>query len=281
MSTPTILITGATDGLGRALAERLAADGADLVLHGRRPDALDDTAGTVATSYGRQPRTVLADFADLDQVRAMAAEVRDSVDHLDVLVNNAGIGSAQPDSTTRSVTPAGIELRFAVNYLASALLTLELLPMLQRGPAARVVNVASIGQHPLAFGDLMLEHDYSGTRAYGQSKLAMIMFGFELAERVPSDKVTVNSLHPGTYMPTKMVLQSIGHSVDTLETGITATRRLIMEPSLEGTTGKFYDRQREATANQQAYDAGARAQLWAATLGLLGINDELDPALQR
>jgi NAD(P)-dependent dehydrogenase (short-subunit alcohol dehydrogenase family) len=279
MNQRTILITGATDGLGRALAERLASDGAELVLHGRRPDALADIARTIATRSGRQPRTVLADFADLDQVRAMAAEVRDSVDNLDVLVNNAGIGAAQPDSTTRSTTPGGVELRFGVNYLASALLTLELLPLLRRRAPARIVNVASIGQHPLDFDDLMLEHGYSGTRAYAQSKLAMIMFGFEPADRLPNDAVTVNSLHPATYMPTKMVLDSIGHSIDTLETGVAATHRLVTDPSLEGITGRFYDRQREAGANDQAYDPAARAQLWATTLRLLRIDASNAPGL--
>jgi short-subunit dehydrogenase len=97
MNQRTILITGAIDGLGRALAERLASEEAELVLHGRRPEALADIAHTVATMSGRQPRTVLADFADLGQVRAMTAEVRDSVGSLDGLVNNAGIDSAQPD----------------------------------------------------------------------------------------------------------------------------------------------------------------------------------------
>jgi NAD(P)-dependent dehydrogenase (short-subunit alcohol dehydrogenase family) len=115
-----------TDSAAPSLS--LASEEAELVLHGRRSGALADIARAVATTSGRQPRTVLADFADLDQVRAMAAEVRDSVDSLDVLVNNAGIGAAQPESTSRSTTPDGVELRFDINYLASALLTLELLP---------------------------------------------------------------------------------------------------------------------------------------------------------
>jgi NAD(P)-dependent dehydrogenase (short-subunit alcohol dehydrogenase family) len=273
VSERAILITGATDGLGRALAERLAANGAPLVLHGRRADALAEVARTVATTSGHEPRTVLADFSDLDQVRAMAADLRDSVDDLGVLVNNAGIGAAEPDSTTRSTTVDGIELRFGVNYLAAALLTLELLPVLLRNHPARIVNVASLGQHPLDFDDLMLESGYSGSRAYGQSKLAMIMFGFELANRLPADAVTVNSLHPATYMPTKMVLDSIGYSIDTMQTGVDATYRLVADPTLGGVTGKFYDRQRDARANDQAYDPTALAQLWATTLRLLEIDN--------
>jgi NAD(P)-dependent dehydrogenase (short-subunit alcohol dehydrogenase family) len=203
----------------------------------------------------------------------MAADLRDSVDDLGVLVNNAGIGAAEPDSSTRSTTVDGIELRLGVNYLATALLTLELLPVLRRNQPARIVNVASLGQHPLDFEDLMLESSYSGSRAYGQSKLAMIMFGFELANRLPADAVTVNSLHPATYMPTKMVLDSIGYSIDTMQTGVDATYRLVADPTLGGVTGKFYDRQRDARANDQAYDPTALAQLWATTLRLLEIDN--------
>jgi NAD(P)-dependent dehydrogenase (short-subunit alcohol dehydrogenase family) len=142
------------------------------------------------------------------------------------------------------------------------------------GPA-RIVNVASIGQHPLDFDDLMIEHGYSGTRAYGQSKLAQIMSGFELAQRLPAEEVTVNSLHPSTYMPTKMVLAEIGHQVDSLETGVDATYRLAADESLAGVTGKFFDRTREARANPQAYDASARAELWQRSLELVGRADPL------
>lgn len=114
----------------------------------------------------------------------------------------------------------------------------------------------------------MLERDYDGIRAYGQSKLAQIAFGFELAARLPADEVTVNSLHPATYMPTKIVLAEIGHSIDTLEEGVTATRRLVTDPALAGTTGRFYDRTRDARAHPQAYDSEARLRLWQASLQL-------------
>jgi NAD(P)-dependent dehydrogenase (short-subunit alcohol dehydrogenase family) len=160
-----------------------------------------------------------------------------------------------------------------VNYLAGFLLTLELLPLLRRSAPARIVNVASLGQHPIDFSDIMITRGYSGARAYGQSKLAQIMSGFELAGRVPAAKVTVNSLHPATYMPTKMVLEEIGHSIDSIETGVTATRRLVSDPALAGVTGRFYDRTREARAAAQAYDASARAELWRRSLELTGHSD--------
>jgi NAD(P)-dependent dehydrogenase (short-subunit alcohol dehydrogenase family) len=271
----TVLITGATDGLGRALADRLAADGTTLILHGRDARRLDRAADEIERAYGGdRPRTVLADLAELAQVRRLAAEVREHTERLDVLVSNAGIGGGEPDGRQRRLSAEGYELRFAVNYLAGFLLTLELLPLLRRpAPAssrkpARIVNVASIGQHPLDFDDLMIEHGYSGGRAYGQSKLAQIMSGFELAGQLPATEVTVNSLHPATYMPTKMVLREIGRSVDTLETGVAATYRLVADSTVDGVTGRFFDRTREARANAQAYDGGARGELWKRSLQL-------------
>jgi NAD(P)-dependent dehydrogenase (short-subunit alcohol dehydrogenase family) len=270
----TILITGATDGLGRALATSLAADGAKLILHGRSREKLDRAAAGLAhADNGQAPTTLLADLADLEQVRGLADQVASLTGHLDVLVNNAGIGSGEPEGRTRRVSADGYELRFAVNYLAGFDLTLRLLPLLKASPAARIVNVASIGQAPIDFDDVMLEHNYSGTRAYGQSKLAQITAGFVLAERLPPDAVTVNSLHPATYMPTKMVLNEIGHSVDTLEEGEAATRRLISAPDLATTTGRFFDRVRESRAHASAYDPETRRRLWRLSLDLTGAPD--------
>ena len=268
-STRTVFITGATDGLGRALAQRLAADGHTLILHGRNPQRLEQTAADVEQANAvARPRTVLADLSDLAQVRRLAADVRAVTDRLDVFVSNAGIGGGEPDGRQRRVSADGYELRFAVNYLAGFLLTLELLPLLRASVPARIVYVASLGQHPLDFDDLMLERRYSGMRAYSQSKLAQIMSGFELADRLAPDEITVNSLHPATYMPTKMVLREIGHSIDGLDVGVAATHRLITSVDLDGVTGRFFDRMREARADSQAYDIGARAQLWRRSLEL-------------
>jgi NAD(P)-dependent dehydrogenase (short-subunit alcohol dehydrogenase family) len=131
----TVFITGATDGLGRSLAHRLAADGATVILHGRDPGRLAAVAEEVGAHGGKPPHTVLADLADLAQVRRLAAEVREATGRLDAFVSNAGIGSGEPDGRTRRVSADGYELRFAVNYLAGFLLTMELLPLLRACPS--------------------------------------------------------------------------------------------------------------------------------------------------
>jgi len=267
----TVLITGATDGLGRGVARDLAGRGANVLLHGRSREKLDE----LSAELGGAP-TFQADLASLEEVRRLAAEVEQGTDALHVLINNAGIGGGAPDGTTRQESKDGHELRLAVNHLAGFLLTLRLLPLLRRSKPARVVFVASLGQAPMDFDDPMLERGYSGSRAYGQSKLAQITTGFELANRLDPNEVTVTSLHPSTYMPTKMVLEARGSSVDTLEAGIEATSRLAVDPELEGVTGRFYDRQRESTPDPQASDEERRKRLWALSLELVG---EPEPAL--
>jgi NAD(P)-dependent dehydrogenase (short-subunit alcohol dehydrogenase family) len=262
---PTILITGATDGLGRGVARELHERGATVLLHGRSREKLDE----LSAELGGAP-TFQADLSSLDEVRTLADEVMQSTDELHVLINNAGIGSGYPDARTRQESRDGLELRFAVNHLAGFLLTMRLLPLLRRSAPARIVFVASLGQAPIDFDDPQIERGYSGSRAYGQSKLAQITTGFELAQRLDPQEVTVTSLHPSTYMPTKMVLEERGQSLDSLEDGVAATVRLAVDPELEGVTGRFYDRQREATPDPQASDPEARRRLFALSLELVG-----------
>jgi NAD(P)-dependent dehydrogenase (short-subunit alcohol dehydrogenase family) len=267
-----VLITGATDGLGRGVARDLASRGAQVLLHGRDRERLDALARELGRD-GEPAPAFLADLASLDEVRALADEVERSVAHLHVLVNNAGIGSGMPDGRERRESLDGYELRLAVNHLAGFLLTMRLLPLLRRSAPARVVFVASLGQAPMDFDDPMLERGYSGTRAYGQSKLAQITAGLELASRLDPAEVSVTSLHPSTYMPTKMVLEEVGSSVDTLEDGVAATVRLAVDPRLEGVTGRFYDRQVETAPHPQAHDPEARRRLWELSRRLTGAPD--------
>ena len=275
----TALVTGATDGHGQAVAERLLSHGWEVHLHGRDEGRLQATAEALGASEGASDRvhTHRVDLASLDEVRALADEIS-QLDRLDLLINNAGVGSGRPDERSRQESRDGIELRFAVNYLASALLTLRLLPLLRSSAPARVVMVSSLGQAPVDFGDAMLEAEYDGGRAYSQSKLAQIAFANELAERVDPTEVTFTSLHPSTYMPTKIVLEEVGHSVDSLERGADATVWLATDPELQGVSGRFFDRQEESTPHPQAEDPESRRRLWQMTLDLTG---EPEPQLPR
>jgi len=248
---PTVLVTGATDGLGRALATRLAGDGATVLAHARSEERARETIGDLLDGPG-DIRLVTGDLSSLDAVRALAEQVPD---RLDVLVNNAGIGTSNPDRRAESAD--GYELRFAVNYLAGFLLTTLLRDRLVAAAPARVVNVASAGQMAIDFDDVMLERDYSGVRAYCQSKLAQVLFTFSLAEELRGTGVTATCLHPATYMPTKIVPSPIS----TLEEGVAATLRLVADPALEGLTGAYFNGQRESRAAPQAYDPAARRRL--------------------
>jgi NAD(P)-dependent dehydrogenase (short-subunit alcohol dehydrogenase family) len=234
-----VLITGATDGLGRGLARALDRVGHTVLVHGRSEQRIADTLAEL----GGEARAYQADLAELAQVRRLADEVLEQEPQLDVLVNNAGIGGGD----RREESADGYELHFAVNYLAGFLLTRRL-----GGLPDRVVNVSSAGQAPIDFDDVMLERDYSGTQAYCQSKLAQIMFTFDLAD----DGAIATCLHPATYMPTKMVSSPIS----TLEEGIEATERLVTAPADE-VTGRYFNGLREARAHEQAYDADARRRL--------------------
>lgn len=259
----TILVTGATDGLGRALAGELAARGATVLLHGRSPDRLEDAVGELGAVSGTDRlRSYLADFSSLDNVRTLAAALVRDNERLDVLVNNAGIGAGR--NGRREMSADGYELRFAVNYLAPFLLTQLLLPMLRRSAPARIVNVASAGQAPIDFDDVMLERRYDGMRAYAQSKLAQVMFTLELAERLldVGVDVTVNALHPASLMNTKMVYESFGYARSRVEQGVEATLRLALSPELEGVSGRYFDGRREARPHRQAEDGDARRRLW-------------------
>jgi NAD(P)-dependent dehydrogenase (short-subunit alcohol dehydrogenase family) len=260
-----VAVTGATDGIGRAMARSLARDGAHVIVHGRSPERVQATvAEIVAETPGAQVHPYVADFASLANVREFGRALSADFPRIDVLINNAGLGGG-PADRPRQVSADGYELVFAVNYLAPFLLTGLALPALRNAPAARIVNVASIGQAPLDYDDVMLERSYDGKRAYGQSKLALIGFTFELADRLRAhgiDNVTANALHPATLMPTKMVFESYGYTRSTLETGVDATLRLARDPSLEGVTGKFYDVTTEAPAKPQAYDRADRNRLW-------------------
>ena len=257
-----ILVTGATDGLGRAVATKLAERGATVLLHGRDETRLADSLERIrAETQNEKLRTYRADFSSLDEVGGMAERIVGDQDRIDVLVNNAGIGTALPGDGERMESRDGHELRFAVNYLAHFLLTRRLVSRIVSSAPARIVNVSSAGQAPIDFDDVMLERAYDGAQAYCQSKLAQIMLTFELAEELRDESVTVNCLHPATYMPTKIVLHARGSAISSLEEGVEATLRLAADAELDGVTGRYFNGQNEARAHPQAYDPDARRRL--------------------
>jgi NAD(P)-dependent dehydrogenase (short-subunit alcohol dehydrogenase family) len=267
MTGRTVLVTGATDGLGRALARALVEAGATVLVHGRSPERIDATVEELQrlAGSGDRVRSYRADFAALAEVSDMAGELLAAEPRLDVLVNNAGIGTTVPGGGERMESADGYELRFAVNYLAGHLLTERLLGLLERSAPARVVNVSSAGQMPLDFDDLLLEHHYDGVHAYCQSKLAQIMQAIDLSERFAPTELTANALHPATYMPTKIV----SSPASTLEDGVGATFRLVASDAVSGVTGRYFNGRREAAADPQAYDGDARARLAAASRKLV------------
>jgi NAD(P)-dependent dehydrogenase (short-subunit alcohol dehydrogenase family) len=263
----TALVTGSTDGVGRVVAEQLGKMGARVLVHGR-----DQTRGEKVVrdirAGGGTADFLAADLASLADVRRLADAVRASMDRLDILINNAGIGSA---GAARQTSADGHELRFAVNYLAGFLLTYLLLPLIKQSAPARIVNVASAGQQAIDFSDVMLTRGYSGTRAYCQSKLAQIMFTIDLARELEGTGVIVNTLHPSTYMNTTMVRRAGVTPISTVEQGAEAILNLAAGPALEGRSGLYFNVLREARADRQAYDAEARARLRALSRELTGL----------
>lgn len=262
----TILITGSTDGVGRRVAQRLAAPGTTLILHGRNADRAGVLAEEIRKSGGAAFFYV-ADLSSLAEVRGLAQRVLQDHSRLDVLINNAGIGTSN-GGTERQVSTDGYELRFAVNYLSGFLLTHLLLSTLKGSAPSRIVNVSSLGQQAIDFDDVMLTRGYTGIRAYCQSKLAQILFTIDLAEQLKGTGVTVNCLHPATYMDTTMVRASGVTPTSSVEDGADAILNLAVSDQTAGLSGLFYDRLRQSRANAQAYDAAARDRLRALSLEL-------------
>jgi NAD(P)-dependent dehydrogenase (short-subunit alcohol dehydrogenase family) len=262
----TIVITGATDGLGKGLASELAPSGARLILHGRNEEKGRVLLEELGPKAGGELEWRRADLSSLDEVRELADALSEE-ERIDVLVNNAGIGT----DGGREESTDGYELTFAVNYLAPFLLTRQLLPLLERSAPARIVNVSSAGQMPIDFDDVMLERGYTGMQAYCQSKVALVMFTFDLAEELEGKGVTANCLHPGTYMPTNMVRNAGVEPMTPLEDGIAATMRLITSPEVAEVNGHYFDGTSESAPHPQAEDPEARRRLRELSMELTGI----------
>lgn len=261
----TVFITGSTDGLGRDVALRVAAQGAHVIVHGRNRERGAAVVAEIEKAGRGSARFYAADFASLDEVRALAQAVLGDYQRIDVLVNNAGVWNRGDRQTSRD----GHELHFAVNYLSHVLLTHQLLPRIVAAAPARIINVASAAQSSIDFSDVMLERPGRATQGYGQSKLAQILFTMDLAEELRDKGVTVVALHPATMMNTTMVQQSGLAARTTVDEGAEALMQLITAPTLD--TGQYFNGLQPARANAQAYDVDARAKLRELSRQLAGL----------
>lgn len=261
------LITGGTDGMGRVVAPRLAEAGYLVIVQGRSAARGAEVVEEIARA-GDEARFIACDLASLADIRRFAGEVSGAVDHIDVLINNAGIGTG-PEGAPREESADGFERRFAVNYLAPYTLTRLLLPKLRAG--SRIVNVASDGQHPIDFGDLMLERDYSGEAAYCRSKVALIMATIDLADELRGAGITANAMHPGSYMNTTMVREMNHAVVDSVDAGAGFVLTLAASPELAGVGGRYFNRGVDTRAEEQCYDPAARARLREISKDLTGL----------
>lgn len=257
MNRKTIFITGATEGIGKLAATDLAGlfKDANILIHGRNKEKLESTSALIRDKTGNENiQTYLADFSSLRDVRKISAEILAEHDSLDILINNAGAGFAAP-----RLGKDGMETRFTVNYLAPFLLTHILLQAIQKPGSSRIVNVASAGQSPIHFDDIMMDNSFDAVTAYARSKLALIMFTFDLAENL--ETATANCLHPGTYLDTGMVRESGIRPLGTAQSGADALVYLATSPELKNISGKYFNIKSEARANAQAYDKSARKKL--------------------
>jgi NAD(P)-dependent dehydrogenase (short-subunit alcohol dehydrogenase family) len=261
-----VLVTGSTDGLGREVALRTAATGAHVLVHGRNRARGDSVVAAITATGTGSAQFYAADFASFDDVRRLAAEIRRDHPRLDILVNNAGI--LVPGSE-RLVGAAGHELTFTVNYLSPFLLTRLLLPALTHDGPARIINVASRGQAPLDFDDVMLERSYTGSRAYSQSKLAQITMTMDLATALAGTRITVTALHPATMMATTLVRQMGVEPRSTIDEGASAVMQLVTMRTLEN--GTYFNGLVPARALDQAYDSAAQQRLRALSERLTGL----------
>jgi len=248
----TYVVTGATDGIGRELARELVGRGATVIVHGRAPERVRAVVAELGAAGAGRAEGAVADFAELGQVRALAAALaaRDHGPH--VLVNNAGVRSRGGHERT----PDGFELTWQVNHLAAFLLTRLLEDTLLAAAPARVVNVASTlhRQGEIAWED---PDGLAESAAYAQSKLAMVMWTITLAERLPFDRVTVNATHPG-WIATKLGQGGPG----SLAQGADTPLWLATEPGLDRASGAYYVEREQRATSEWAQDPDARTRLW-------------------
>jgi NAD(P)-dependent dehydrogenase (short-subunit alcohol dehydrogenase family) len=269
LDSKTCLITGATNGIGRVTAVELAGMGAELFLTYRDEARARETLAEIRQKTGNDNIHLLkADLGSQSQIRAAAGEFLASGKPLHILINNAGLGN-----TNRTITADGLETVFAVNHLAYFLLTMLLLDCIKRSVPARIVNVASEAHRfgTINFNDLGGEQRYRTFGAYSQSKLANILFTYELARRLAGSGVTVNCLHPGGIasglwtnngLLAQLIMKAAKPFLKTPEQGARTTIYLASSDEVEGVTGKYYVNCKEKNSNRESYDLDVARRLW-------------------
>jgi NAD(P)-dependent dehydrogenase (short-subunit alcohol dehydrogenase family) len=261
LANKIVLITGSTDGLGKDVAFEMASGGATILLHGRNQKKGEVVLNEIRRATNNQTHKYFnADFASLRQVYDFAQMILSETPWLNMLINNAGIGGGEKKDK-REFGADGFELIFTVNYLASFLLTTCLLPILIKSAPSKIINVASGSQKPIDFSDIMMERNYNGSRAYAQSKLALVMFTFDLAEKLENKGVSVNCLHPASMMDTKLVRESVGHPKTSVKEGTDTVMYVATAPGTQNITGAYFDHHEATKADKQAYDLSARNKL--------------------
>ena len=278
MAGKTVLVTGATSGIGRATAEGLAAMGADLAITGRDRGRTERAAQEIRSTTGGRVAAFVADLSSQSEVRRLADEVRHALPRIDVLVNNVG-----GYWNTRHVTADGLERTFALNHLAPFLLTNLLLDRLQGSAPARVVTVASNAQAMgrIDFDDLQGERSYSGATAYNQSKLANVLFTYELARRLRATSVTANALHPGVVSTSfgaedpglvqRLFVPFARPFMKDAARGAATSVHVASAADLEQVTGRYFANSRPKRSSKRSYDEAAAARLWQVSADLVGL----------
>lgn len=275
MAAPVILVTGSTDGIGRATARELALRGAELIIHGRDAAKGEKVLHELRDATGSTRFSLLtADFTEQKNVRRLAAEISDGHDRLDVLINNAGTGKM-----TRTLTPDGIETTFAVNYLAPFLLTLLLLPLLEKSAPSRIVNVSSVSHNfirSIEWENLQGETSYSVYGIYALTKFANITFTCSLAERIAGNGVTATSVNPGV-ISTKL-LRGLFPSLLGMSPadGAKFLVYLALSPEVAGVSGAYFDAsEKPGHSSALTYDHEVRERLWRVAEELTGMRWEV------
>jgi NAD(P)-dependent dehydrogenase (short-subunit alcohol dehydrogenase family) len=259
-----VMITGSTDGLGREVARRVGALGAQVIVHGRNAERGKAVVDEITKDGKGSARFYAADFASLAEVRTLAQTIMRDYKRIDVLVNNAGVLLQE-----RQVSKDGHEMNFAVNYLAGFLLTRTLLPTIIGSAPSRIVNVASISAAAIDFTDVMLERPGRAGDGYGQSKLAQVMMTMDLAPELKDRNVIVTAVHPASLMDTTMVRKAGIPARSTVSEGADSVMRQITGTDLQ--SGQFYIGQQVGRAHPQASDEQVRAQLRQLSLQLTGL----------